>query len=184
MILGDVSVIRAWEVQEDGSDYERACELLELNSEGGPIEVGSGTAMLWELFGGGIADIWLTKHGILLVRSWLEDATDDAAAAELAALPPNSPQDMGDIRVDSGTLAILWAPESGLACQSISLPPGLAEEPSGDLSMGGTGLLLGVSQGTYSCFHDEVTSARGQARRCHLIDASSFRPHFTEVEAD
>jgi hypothetical protein len=72
---------------------------------------------------------------------------------------------IAELSIASGVLAILWAPEDGRAFDSLD-PVGL---PTGEMSMGGTGLALELAPGVYDCFHDAVANAAGDARRCHLV---------------
>jgi hypothetical protein len=40
--------------------------------------------------------------------------------------------------------------------------------PTGELSMGGTALMVALRPGRYACIHDEVEAAPAEGRRCHL----------------
>jgi hypothetical protein len=158
-------------VEDSGTsaDYERACRALDPSADGAFIAVGAGQVLVWELGGPGTADVFRKSDAeIVLSRGWYETTTpSDETVASLASVPLSERAVLlGELDVDSGTLVILWAPESGGCVQSTEVPPDGV--PTGEVSMGGTALMVAVRPGRYACIHDEVEAAPADGRRCHL----------------
>jgi hypothetical protein len=169
LLLVDWKTAPGWRgVENGGKDYERVCALLneEPRVEGRVVTVGSGSGLVWEMEGGGTAEVFRRGSQYAVVsRTWLEDPDDLEASRMLAEAPVRDGIQIGELTIPSGVLAVLWAPEDGRAFESLD-PEGL---PTGDMSMGGTGLTLQLEPGVYDCFHDSVTNGAGDARRCHLV---------------
>jgi hypothetical protein len=174
LLLADARIIPDWSgVGADGTsvDYERACSALDAvpPRDGAFIAVGAGHALVWELGGPGTADVFRKSDvELVLSRGWYEPATfSDETCRALASVPRSGQAKViGELDVASGTLVILWAPESGACVESTEVPPdGI---PTGKLSMGGTALMVAVRPGRYECIHDEVEAAPAEGRRCHL----------------
>jgi hypothetical protein len=83
----------------------------------------------------------------------------------LAEAPTGELEHFAELRVTSGIVAVLWAPENGGAFDELD-EDGL---PAGEMSMGGTGLTVKLASGVYDCFHHTVSNEAGDARRCPLI---------------
>lgn len=174
LLLGDAKVVRlAWRGTEgDGSDYERACKLLD-GVQGHSIALGAAQGLLWDMAGPGTADVFTDQlDGILIMRTWIENEIDIKAVFELAALPLTASTSLGSLRITSGLLVVLSSVESGkclLASDLQSLNVAESARPTGDMSTTSSGLLVRVPIGNYLCLHDEVELEDGQsARRCFL----------------
>ncbi|SRR5579884_548095 len=176
LLLADAQVAAAWQgVEGNGSDYERACKLFAQNEHlpGGPISIGQEQGILWELGGAGTAHIFCDstdRLSLRLVRGWLHSPRDTNAVLALAAVPLRDTIGLGSLKISSGVLAILWAPESGEWISTLPIPE--SARPAGPMSVDGAGLLVHLPQGCYICLYDEVQLEDGQhARRCHLLPA-------------
>jgi hypothetical protein len=82
LVIGDASVVRTWRGyvdDEPDDDYKRVCAVFDNDPqcEGGPIDIGSGHIVTWEMQGGGTSSVYETVDGgLVVVRPWLQD-TDD-----------------------------------------------------------------------------------------------------------
>jgi hypothetical protein len=154
LLLADARVIRVWRGCHEGSrDYERACEAIG-DADASPIAIGSAFGLLWHMGGPGTTHVFqVGDSGLVLSRGWFPTATPgDDFIASVASLPRASASKyLGEVEIDSGTLAILWAPKDGAD---------------------GTALLLAVRAGRYRCTQDEVTLEAAEGLRCH-VDFSS-----------
>ena len=169
LLLADLITVTSWRgIAEGGKDYERACDLLLEGPgvEGCAIAIGGETGVVWEMEGGGTAGVFRRGQDYAIVtRIWPEDPDDTRTFRVLAEVAAADIARIAELSIASGVLAILWAPEDGRAFESLD-PAGL---PMGEMSMGGTGLTLELAPGVYDCFHDAVSNAAGDARRCHLV---------------
>lgn len=176
-LMADAIIMRDWHGSDgDGSDYERACRALRADPEppGALISVGLEQALVWNPYGAGTGDVFINERGDLtIIRSWLDEpdgaSTDDElkTVTTLAELPLGEVTAFGSLRITSGVLAILWAPESGECIEVLDVEE--SERPTGEMATGSSGLLVRVAKGSYSCMHDEFELADVSARRCHLI---------------
>ncbi len=176
-LLADATVARDWRGSDgDGSDYERACRVLLADPEppGALIFVGLEQALVWDPYGAGTGDVFMNARGDLtIIRAWLDEpdgaSSDDElkTVTTLAELPSGEATALGSLRITSGVLAILWAPESGECIEALDVEEN--ERPTGEMATGSSGLLVRVAKGSYSCLHDEFELADVSARRCHLI---------------
>jgi hypothetical protein len=170
LLLADRETVTAWRGSDE--EYERLCTLFDERpgAEGFVIAIDRGFGLVWEMEGGGTAYVFRRGRDYAVVaRTWLEDPDDPGAPRALAEAAATELLRIGELVIRSGVLAILWAPESGHAFESIDA----AGLPMGEMSMGGTGLTLEIAPGIYDCFHDRVTNSAGDARRCLIRRASS-----------
>ncbi len=168
-LLADATDARNWQGTEgDGSDYERIDDILLDGMPAAMIPLGDGQALLWEPDGPGTGDVYYKDGRFMLLRVWINNPSDLNAVDALSDLPLVNATHLGELEIASGTVAVLWTPESG---ESISL---LDDVSTNSQSPGGaetdfSGLLVRVPKGRYSCLHDEVTIGSESARRCHLV---------------
>jgi hypothetical protein len=171
ILLMDAAHATAWH-GTNSSDYERACDLL----DGPPskrwveIPLGSWMALLWEIGGEGIADVFrLAPDRHVIVKSWTgpDEKDREAAVRELAAMPAESPIPVGSVDLASGVLLLLYAVEDGAAITNLQGAPPVQVKGSG-LAFSNSGLTLAVSPGVLRCVQDEVKSTRGSALRLHI----------------
>jgi hypothetical protein len=118
--------------------------------------------------GAGTADVFKDSHSqILIVRSWLHDPQDSQGCLVLAEQPLNHPIPIGPLIADSMTIAILFAAETG---QGFHLPTGIdVARQSGEISIDPGGLIVRTGRKRLNCFHDEVETSAGLARRIHIL---------------
>src|SRR5579871_680659 len=79
LLLADARLARDWRgSDEDGSDYARACDLFAGEERpGGPISIGQGQGIVWDLEDAGTADVFRVETGrIVLVGAWLDEPND------------------------------------------------------------------------------------------------------------
>jgi hypothetical protein len=169
LLIADREIALQWRGADAGSeDYDRACVLLDSggDTELGTIAIADGQGVLWEMEGGGTADVFSRgPDRAVISRTWLEDPADEGAQRVLAEAPTAELERFAELRVTSGIVAVLWAAENGGAFEELD-EEGL---PAGEMSMGGTGLTFKLAPGVYDCFHDTLSNEAGDARRCHLI---------------
>jgi hypothetical protein len=119
---------------------------------GASIAIGQGEGFLWDLGGPGSADVVRAgPSGLVLVRLWVDDPNPDLARSivlDAAKRPLASATEIGHVRVDCGSLAIVWSPEPG-------------EDA----------LVVKLQSGTFTCLGDEFTLPGAKARRCALVRA-------------
>lgn len=173
LIIGDASIVRTWRgyVNDDvADDYKRVCAVFDNDPqyEGGPIEVGSGQVVTWEMQGAGTSFVYEAPgDGLIIVRPWVDDPdADDSVIEEAAQLPLTNRVALGDLEVATGAILIMWATMSGLSFSDAELA--VTGEPIGDLSMGETALVVTTPHKHFHLIHDYVEGPFGQARRCHL----------------
>jgi hypothetical protein len=165
----DASISHLWRgAAADGNDYRRACEVFDTSPqvEGKELSIGDKAGMLWEMRGAGTADAFFNGH-LVIIRTWPADPFDKTAPLKLATEPMANRSELGELRIVTGTLLILWAAENGSCVESISIP--LNGRPTGDMALNTGGLLIQMKNGLYRCFHDEIETNLGDARRLHLI---------------
>ena len=121
--------------------------------------------------GSGTADILrVSANEIMIIRAWLNDEGGLPEILELAGKPALDRKHFADLRVDCGVLAILWAPESGTCIEPVDISEiEDFQPPTGEIAIDGSALLVELSNGIYSLFHDEVELESGEsALRCHI----------------
>lgn len=175
LLLADANTARLWHgVEEDGSDYKRACSLPDsFSNPGGPLLIGQDYGIIWRLGGAGTAHVFAnSENQFLLVRAWLHSNSIESLF-ELAGVAMQQSSAFGELEIASGILAILWATESGECIKTLDVSVSI--RPSGIMATESAGLLVSVPKGCYTCIHDEVQLPDGQsARRCHLINKESI----------
>lgn len=112
----DARAATGWKGCEAGStDYENLCARFDAQLElpSAVLTVGEHSAVAWEMSGPGTADVFEAGEGrIRIVRAWLDEDTPEEIE-QLASADAPSHVDVGEIEIPSGSLAVLWAPESG-----------------------------------------------------------------------
>ncbi|MEO7715899.1 MAG: hypothetical protein ABIY70_06845 [Capsulimonas sp.] len=172
LIIGDAAVVQQWRgIEDGGADYERCCAPLDrdANLQGYALAVGNGVALIWEMQGGGTADLFQKSPSeIVIVRTWLDRADDEEVVIDLLAVAPSiaPPVFLCEIAITSGVCAVLWSPEDGQCIESMEV--GESMRMTGEMAMEESGLMFPVTPGVYQCFHDEVAVEGGTARRCRL----------------
>jgi len=167
----DARAATGWKGCEAGStDYENLCARLNAQPElaATVFTVGERSAVAWEMSGPGTADVFETDEGrIRIVRAWLDE--DRAEEIEqLASADASSNQNLGEIEIPSGLLAVLWAPESG---QKIPLSTERDVQRVPGTSIDDSAFVLKVPSRRFRCAHDEVRVGAALARRLTLIPA-------------
>lgn len=171
LIYLDSKVAPHWHgIENGGMDYQRVCDFLEADDshrEGGIISINAHFAILWEMAGGGTAEVFqITKKYYIVVRSWPLDLEDLMINSQLACLKGENPLKLGSINILSSFLIILWAPESGNCIGNPeTLNPG---RPTGEMAIDSAGLIVRCLPGVYEFTHDTVRSKYGDGRRCHI----------------
>ncbi len=178
LLIADAETAQNWrgfdeDEDEENGDYQLACDALDAvpSSPGVALKIGDANFVVWEMGGSGVADVMrISASEIMIVRTWLDEGNGLPTTMELVAFPASERSHFADLTVHCGVLAILWAPENG----SCILPADITEiedcqEPSSDIAINGSSLLVRLSNGNYSFFHDEVELETGEsARRCHI----------------
>lgn len=158
-----------WKGAEDrAKDYKMLCSKIDNKPDfsAAVLPICGTACAVWEMAGAGTADVFLQPSGNLcIVRAWL--ATDPGdELAKLAGGDPILRQEIGEIDLPSGTLAVLWAPESGLAVpETIDIP---------FRSVKGTAIndsvfVIKAAFGRYRCCDDQIELGNSRARRLTLI---------------
>jgi hypothetical protein len=169
LLIMDANVSCLWKgTADDGSDYARACQLFDSDPgfEGVAVPIGDGAGMLWEMKGPGTAHAFMGDH-LVIVRTWPVNPDDNTIPEKLAKEPMAAHSELGQIRVTTGVVVVLWSAESGACVRAVSVPPD--GRPTGPTAVGSSGLLLKVDTGTYRCLHDQLETKLGVARRLHLV---------------
>ena len=178
LIIGTASIIKQWKGYEGnpGDDYSRASAVFDGNPsvEGGVIAVGSGECLLWEMQGGGIASVFLSSNGsLVIVRPWLNSTdTEDDDCLSAAQEPITEGRELGQLTLVAGdALTIMWAAESGLGFSDEDFSQ--TGNPDADLAVPGSALVVLTQQHMFTAIHDRVRGDWGEARRCHLVPIGS-----------
>ncbi|MFY0526688.1 hypothetical protein ACN28I_27280 [Archangium gephyra] len=153
LIVADRHLLGSWRgVEGDGADYRRACDFFDQfpEVEGGTIPMRSGAALLWEMRGGGTADVFvLPGPEVLVVRTWQHDPLDEETPGELATTSADETMLIGELTVTAGSLGVLWAAEEGAL-------------------VGKVGVEVKLPNGTYVCRHELTHGRGGHARRLRI----------------
>jgi hypothetical protein len=166
LLVADRVSAAAWRgASLGGTDYSRACELLEVGhgTAGGSLALGGNEGIVWDM-PTGTADIWRRRPDVIVIsRPWV--GADEHLASVLATLPPDGLVLLGELAVRSGWAVILWAAENGAELSSIGPADGLAI----DLSVGHAAVLVSLPPGEYRCYQDQVADGDASARRCWVV---------------
>ena len=177
LLIADAATAQNWrcfdEDKNEGGDYQLACDALNAapTLPGLELQISVSRFVVWEMGGSGTANVLrISGSEIMIVRTWLDEGNGLPTILELAALPVRKRHHFADLTVHCGVLAILWAPESGTCIETSDiLEIEDFQEPSGDIAISGSSLLVKLSNGNYSLFHDEVELASDEsALRCHI----------------
>jgi hypothetical protein len=166
LLVADAPIAQIWEAESTGEFYERACLFFEnSNSDGGPIEIGPGVGVLWEFHGAGSAAVFQHEEGFTIVRDWYYSDDEAATTSNFANQEEKSPVFLGELVVESESLAIFWAAETGsiFVKRTDSNEYDVVDSTTGDSAM-----IVKLPKGLYSCLHDTVELPSGYARRFHL----------------
>jgi hypothetical protein len=169
LLVADGLLLASWKGIE-GPDYDRACAIFDSDPglEGTQIEVGSGNAIIWEMKGAGTAFVFKLSEGhFCITRVWPRDPRDSNVPRMIAERPTGQMVNLGNLRVESGNLTVLWAAEQGVGME---LPAHLdAGYPPVDMSIDTAGFIVRVPQTSFACFHDQIELSSGIGRRLHLM---------------
>lgn len=146
-------------------------------------------ALFWDIEGGGIASVGVSKSGdeILLLRTWLsgEDETEkeeEAEARALAACSAAKEQPGGEVLISSGRAVVIWSPIAPFQIEGLRGPESLSAlgetgaPPSLDTEMiEGVGTVIRVKPGRFAVSHwstdedeDEDDQREWSGRWCRL----------------
>jgi hypothetical protein len=146
-------------------------------------------ALFWDIQGGGVADVGVSKDGneLLLMRSWLSgeddtEAEEEAAARALATTRSDSEAATGEVTIASGRAVVIWSPIAPFQLEGIEGPEALsALGESGDPPrlatdmIAGLGTVVRVKPGRYAVTmastddeDDEEDERPWSARWCRL----------------
>jgi len=167
LVLLDAMLAQFWSGIE-GIDYGRACNLFDLHpsAKGGIISIESGSALVWETGGAGTVDVYKTdNNGFVLVRAWLSQNAETSVLRKLADKPVEEFTELGGIEIASGSIAILWATESGRGVDSAISEQ--ARRPK-SLNLVNGGLVVPSRLGKFEAIHDSVKLSASHAQRLHL----------------
>lgn len=169
LLIMDADGLPLWEGSGgNGTDYQRACQLFDKSPslEGTTISIGNKAGMLWEMKGAGTADVFTNDH-LVVTRTWPTNSQDNTIPQKLAAQPLAICSELGQIQIATGTLVVLWAAENGSNVRPLngSSHGGQARALPNTFS----GLIVQAKSGTYRCFHDQLETSFGAARRVHLF---------------
>src|SRR5690606_3449181 len=136
-LIADAVNARNWR-GIDGSDYDELCSHLDALTDGvlSEFRLASLRLLTWEP-GIGVADVLLADDQVVLVHP-------SGARLELSAAIDSASL---EAEVESGVLAILWAPENGDCIRDQDLKIQEARPPSGLLAIDGSSLLVPVVPG-------------------------------------
>jgi hypothetical protein len=169
-LLADALAVRSWRgAAESSTDYTRLCEALD---RAGPTwgltwRLGDCDTVVWEAEGAGTADVLRTSpSSLLLVRGWF-DGDWEAATLAAANVQRGKEDLLGEIEIRCGVLAALWTPEDGTCVTEADVARG-SGEPTGDVAISGSSLLVRLSSGRYICHADQVEVGQGSALRCFV----------------
>jgi hypothetical protein len=119
----------------------------------------SGKSLFWEIEGGGVADLGISKgrDELVLVRSWVNDEADEEAVHALVDAPDPREQRVAEFTVATGKAVILWSPIAPFMLEGISSPEDLARLGETDTpdelqteDMGGIGAVIRIKPGRYA----------------------------------
>lgn len=170
LLLVDAASAGAWS-GIDGADYDRASTLLDEpdHADGGEIAVGQAMGVLWEQGGAGTAYVFRVRDRIALVRWWGPNP-DAEPSGELLDLPAKEQHRLGELRLSTPRLLILWATEN--AGEVLGLPAPPAGPAVGDLSVAGAGFVADFGPGRFDVVHESFDGPDGPGRRCWLTRRS------------
>jgi hypothetical protein len=172
LVFGDKSDLLTWTgALEEGGDYAAVCNVFDTDPalEGFAFSHGDNAIVVWEMTGGGGADIFRDADGdLIVIRCWVNSGeVDDPDILRMAGVQDQSSQDVGEFRLVSNRLTIMWAAESG-ECLSEDIPVD-SFTPSRETCMENTALIVSMRAGVYACLHDVITLPNGaSARRCAI----------------
>jgi hypothetical protein len=174
LLFGDAAILHLW--RGNNSEPIASTQLESALGDGAPgtnIPIAHKSGVIWDLEGPGTTDVFRDQMPgkIILVRSWLEDPleseTESEAVLGLGSLSFSPDVAFAEFQIESGTLAILWPTESGECIREIG--PFEYSLEKRDMMTASSGMLVPVEKGHYQCFHDNVETLQGEARRCTIV---------------
>ncbi len=140
-LIADAASARNWR-GIDGPDYDELCSQMDAHTDGvlNEFRLPSSTLLTWEP-GAGVADV-LVDTGRVVLAHPSDARVELPASMDLVGI---------DVMVESGVLAILWAPENGECIKDQDFAIQKARPPSGLLAVDGSSLLVPVVSGIYRC---------------------------------
>jgi hypothetical protein len=144
ILIGDLERVRKWRgVDETGTspDYLLACNKVRSSAFANIDD----SLLVWNFGGPGTGFLVRTNEMISFIRVWANEEVTDHMIIELTRKIEFSPAE-NHLRIFSGTIVFLWAPEDG---RSIAITNGDSGVPSGDFCMDGTAFFMKVGQGVF-----------------------------------
>ncbi len=118
-------------------------------------------ALFWEIEGGGVAEVGRTADGseIVLVRSWVDEDSDENHVRQLVDRKAASEKEVGELAIPSGRAVVVWSPVAPFQIEGLDGPEALmklgetGDPPALDTEMmGGIGTIIRVKPGRYAVF--------------------------------
>jgi hypothetical protein len=166
-LLADAREVRRWQ-GNCSNHYQLLGDAL---SAAGPTlglrwSLGEYEATIWQPEGPGTAEVFsVSDDSLLLVLGLFFDGDWAHGIRTAAAAPAGQTDEVGEIDLPSGVLAILWSPESGRCVLDADISGGNTR-PTGGLTFDESGLLTRLPRGRYRCLADIVAITQGEAVRC------------------
>lgn len=137
-----------------GHDYARLCAALDHAPPAGMTwHFGNCAGVVWSPGGPGTAHlVQLDAASLVIVRGWFDGDNEgwEAAVLECARIPRANADSLGAVKVPSGVLVVLWAPEDGECVTAADVARG-SGGPTGDVAINGSSCLARLPTGEYVC---------------------------------
>ena len=165
----DAAASSCWRGAEDGAaDYGNLCAEIDARPDfsAAILPLPGGPGVVWEMAGAGTADVFLRPDGSLIaMRAWLSEESAEELD-RLVGAAASSRQELGDLAVPSGAIAVLWAPESGK-----SVPQGIGGlwQTVPGTALDESAFVVKAPYGHYSCLDEFVQVGEASARRLTLV---------------
>lgn len=170
LLLGDPTTLQLWRGTEDEQTQQDRIEaMFEKGQPGLTIPLGHGGGVIWDIDGPGSTDIFRDEAtgNLKLVRCWLAGDDDMEVVFALSNAPTELGKPFAEFEIKTGFVVIMWPTEPGSSIRSVDGGGySLAVE---EMMTDTCGMILPLPNGRYQCFHDEVETEQGEARRCHVI---------------
>jgi hypothetical protein len=105
LLLTDLGTVTGWHGSDE--EYELVCARFagQSNSEGFAIAIGEGAGLVWEMEGGGTANVFRRGAAYAVVaRTWLDDPEDPDGPRALAEADATELVRIGELALTSGVL--------------------------------------------------------------------------------
>lgn len=171
-LIADGEIAQMWRgCEERGTDWQRAFDRLMQDPRlmAVEIEIGSEQGIIWDAFGAGTAFFFKKNEGhFILCRFWLYAGQNvESAVMECLSAGTEHSTPVGILRITTGTVAVLWAAESGACIESLVVPDD--NRPTGEMATGSSAFIGEMPVGEYRCLCDAVDMDRWMFRRCHFM---------------